>query len=127
MGAAFSSPFLAQMNNGDLLESFLAHKALHGLNYNERTAGVLGSLEYLSVPTICLYFKEQVCADNERLAVGFYGGEKRIMTLKPKPVFRTAAEAKEEMIELYAKDGYYFLEEYIDTLMVKSHSKILNY
>jgi hypothetical protein len=49
------------------------------------------------------------------------------MSLRPKPVFRRAEEVKEQLMEMYANDGYYFFEEYVDSLMEKSHSEIMDY
>ncbi|CAN9253925.1 unnamed protein product [Alternaria alternata] len=41
---------------------------------------------------------------------------KKVLCLRPKQVLRLADLAKEEMMARYAKDDYYFLEAYIDTM-----------
>ncbi|KAH6857798.1 hypothetical protein CC77DRAFT_712292 [Alternaria alternata] len=58
---------------------------------------------------------------------------KKVLCLRPKQVLRLADLAMEEMMARYAKDDYYFLEAYIDTMTkasrvgISSGSKFVAY
>ena len=49
---------------------------------------------------------------------------KTILTLQPRQVHRLEETAKEEIIARYAKDNYYFLEAYVDTMSEESRTTV---
>jgi hypothetical protein len=46
--------------------------------------------------------------------------EKHILSFQPVIKRRPASQLKEEMMATYAKDNYYFLEDYVDAMMEPS-------
>jgi hypothetical protein len=46
--------------------------------------------------------------------------EKHVLSFQPVIQRKPASQMKEEMMARYAKDGYYFLEDYVDAMMEPS-------
>lgn len=121
----FTQQELELIVSGTPSESVIGTATNDRLKWEASGLGRLTALDYMSVAVDFNVLSSQVPSTARGSIERFSGGQKRILAFKSIPPFRPADEVKEEMINEYAKDGYYFLEDYIDIMMKPSRCTVV--
>ncbi|KAF1938577.1 hypothetical protein EJ02DRAFT_514441 [Clathrospora elynae] len=124
---SFTKSGLMNLEYGASLEEHIGLEVLEQL-YGERMQSESnGLLEHLSVIANCKFSTTEMPPELHQLATGTSQTQKHMFLLKPKVRFRPADEVKKEMMAKYAGDDYYFLEDYIDSMLEPSRSDLEDY
>jgi hypothetical protein len=118
---------LSLLDHGALFEKSIGHAALAELSPRTDDPESADALEYLSVAGHCRLSKSKAHHDYHDIFPGIPRSEKRMFRIGSYVEFRAAAEMKMEMLERYGKDGYYFFEEYLDSMMQPSGSSLSDF
>jgi len=116
---AHEDQHVAQVDQGAFCEESLGRHAITKVNAADK-------LEYLSVKATCRVYPGAIKHDSTFHLKDSKSFKKHMFSLKPKLTFGEASEMKKQMLDRYSGDGYYFLEDYIDGMMIKSEVYLTN-
>jgi hypothetical protein len=109
-----------------LSEEFLGRDAITRVSDGLDICNSTDSLEYLSATATCRLYAGRLKHDSTLHRKDSTSFKKHMFSLKPKVTFGEASEMKKQMLDRYSDDDYYFLEDYIDGMMVKSEVYVTN-
>jgi hypothetical protein len=110
---------MAELQAHGTYEDSLADKILEMLD--ER------SPDFISGHNYCVITKADRSADFQIGTLPAPQSAKQLLSLKPNLAHKPASQVKEEMMKRYQDDGYYFLEEFIDTMMERGSYQMVDY
>jgi hypothetical protein len=124
---ALSQRDMAELQAHGTYEDSLADKILEMLD--ERSPDFISGhpMEYFAVTNYCVITKADRSADFQIGTLPAPQSAKQLLSLKPNLAHKPASHVKEEMMKRYQDDGYYFLEEFIDTMMERGSYQMVDY
>ena len=125
--AKFTRDEIARIACGPVMDERIGVATLHQLYGKDRCPDDSGPLEYLSTTNTCELESAEIPIGLQHLAMGTSESPKHMFSLKPTRAFMLADELKKEMTARYAGDGYFFLEEHIDSMMEPSQKRLVRY
>jgi hypothetical protein len=110
-----------------MYEDIIANNILEKLD--KRVPGSIAEhpIEYLATTNFCDIPTSKSSADLTPGVLLNPQPVKQVLSLKPDKVRKSAIQVKKEMMQRYHGRGYYFLEEYIDTVVEMGRSRVVDF
>jgi hypothetical protein len=100
-----------------MFECKIGRDTFRRLTNGMSSSAAQGPIEYLAITNHCSFYKSSASQHLQSGTPLDWRQMKQILSLKPNVISKQALQIKEEMMERYREDGYYFLEEYVDYMM----------
>jgi hypothetical protein len=85
------------------------------------------SLEYLAITSSCMVPISHVRDKQHKVVPLNSAPTKKVLSLKPSAMHKSVRQSKGEIMKRYEGAGYYFLEAYIDRMMLSGTCSIVDW